>query len=80
VCHLRGWPDTRGEKTEETLKVYPAQKITAELAAIKEHKAEIIRIMRENEEMRRTGVIQSERQAFELAREHFGLNGMGGAE
>ena len=68
-------------KTEETLKVYPVQKITPELAAaIKEHKTEIIRIMRENEEMRRTGVIQSERQAFELAREHFGLNGMGGAE
>jgi hypothetical protein len=73
VCHLRGWPDTRGEKTEETLKVYPAQKITAELAAaIKEHKAEIIRIMRENEEMRRTGVIQCERQVFDLARSYFG--------
>ncbi len=36
--------------------------------------------MRENEEMRRTGVIQSERQVFELAREHFGFNEMGGAE
>ena len=67
-------------KTEETLKVYPVQKITPELAAaIKEHKIEIIRIMRENEEMRRTGVIQSERQVFELAREHFGLNDKGGA-
>jgi hypothetical protein len=67
-------------KTEETLKVYPVQKITPELAAaIKEHKAEIIRIMRENEEMRRTGVIQSERQVFELAREHFGFNEKGGA-
>jgi hypothetical protein len=28
--------------------------------------------MREDEEMRRTGIIQSERQVFELAREHFG--------
>jgi hypothetical protein len=67
-------------KTEDTLKVYPAEDITPELAAaIKEHKADIIRIMREDEEMRRTGIIQSERQVFELAREHFGLNEKGGA-
>ena len=62
--------------TEDTLKVYPAENITQELAAaIKEHKADILRIMREDEEMRRTGIIQSERQVFELAREYFGLNG-----
>jgi len=67
------------KKTENTLKVYPAEKITPELAsAIREHKAEIIRILREDEEFRRTGVIQSERQAFEMAREHFGLNQEGG--
>jgi len=60
-------------KTEDTLKVYPAENITPELAAaIKEHKEEIIRILREDEEMRRTGIIQSERQVFELAREFFG--------
>ena len=59
-------------KTEDTLKVYPAENITAELAAaIKEHKEEIIRIVREDEEMRRTGIIQSERQVFEMAREFF---------
>jgi tubulysin polyketide synthase-like protein len=59
----------RASKTEDTLKVYPAEKLTPELAAaIKDHKAEIIRIMREDEEMRRTGIIQSERQVFELAR------------
>jgi hypothetical protein len=70
----------RASKTEDTLKVYPAERLTPELAAaIKEHKADIIRVMREDEEMRRTGVIQSERQVFELAREHFGLNGKGGA-
>jgi hypothetical protein len=34
---------------------------------------------REDEEMQRTGIIQSERQVFELAREHFGLNEKGGA-
>jgi len=67
-------------KTKETLKVYPAENITPELAAaIKEHKADIVRIVREDEEMRRTGVIQSEHQVFELAREHFGLNEKGGS-
>jgi hypothetical protein len=67
-------------KTEDTLKVYPAENITPELAAaIKEHKADIICILREDEEMRRTGIIQSEHQVFELAREYFGLNEKGGA-
>ncbi len=61
-------------KTEDALKVYPVENITPELAAeIKDHKAEIIKIMREDEEMRRTGIIQSERQAFDMAREYFGL-------
>ena len=67
-------------KTGGTLKVYPAENITPELAAaIKEHKADIIRILREDEEMRRTGLIQSERQVFELARKYFGLEERGGA-
>jgi hypothetical protein len=67
-------------KTEDTLKVYPAEHITPDLAAaIKEHKTDLIRIMREDEVMRRTGVIQSERQVLELAREHFGLSERGGA-
>jgi hypothetical protein len=67
-------------KTEDTLKVYPAQNITPELAAaIKEHEADIIRILCEDEEMRRTGINQSERQVFDLAREHFGLRQEGGA-
>jgi hypothetical protein len=66
-------------KTEDTLKVYPAENISPQLAeAITEHKAEIIRILREDEEMRRTGVIRSERQIFQLAREHFGLDRKGG--
>ena len=61
--------------TEDTLKAYPAARLTAELVtAIKEHKADIIRIVREDELMRRTGVIQSERQVFEMAREYFGLD------
>ena len=70
----------RASKTEDTLKVYPAENITAELAAaIREHKADIIRILRDDEEMRRTGIIQSERQVLEMAREHFGLDKPGGA-
>ena len=67
-------------KTEDTLKVYPAEQLTSDLAtAIKEHKADIIRILREDEEMRRTGIIQSERQVFELAHEYFGPKEKGGA-
>ncbi|MDQ3237933.1 MAG: hypothetical protein M3Q54_10380 [Actinomycetota bacterium] len=65
-------------KTEDTLKVYPAENITPELAAeIKEHKTALIRIMREDEEVNRTGIIQSERQVFDMAREYFGPNGKG---
>jgi hypothetical protein len=62
-------------KSEDTLKVYPAENITPELAAaIRGHKAEIIRVLREDEEMSRTGIIPSERQVLELAREFFGLD------
>ena len=61
-------------KTEDTLKVYPAERLTPDLAAgIKEHKADIIKVLREDEEMRRTGVIQSERQVFEMACDYLGL-------
>jgi hypothetical protein len=66
--------------TADTLKVYPAEKLRPDLAAaIREHKADIICILREDEEMRRTGIIQSERQVFGLARDHFGLDRKGGA-
>jgi hypothetical protein len=66
--------------TEDTLKAYPAENLTPELAsAIKEHKAEIIQILREDEVFRRTGTIQSQRQVFEVARERFGSNKKGGS-
>ena len=65
----------RTSMTEDTLKVYPAERISPQLAAaIKAHKADIIRIVREDELMRRTGVIQSDRQVFEMARDYFGLD------
>ncbi len=65
----------RTSMTEDTLKVYPAERISPQLAAaIKAHKADIIKVMREDEKMRRTGIIQSERQVFEMARDYFGLD------
>jgi hypothetical protein len=66
-------------KTEDTLKVYPAARLTPELTvAIKEHKTNIIRILREDRELRRTGIIQSVRQVFEVARGYFGFDQEGG--
>jgi hypothetical protein len=65
--------------TEDILRAYPAARLTEVLAAaIKEHKADIIQIMREDELMRHTGVIQSERQVIEMSREYFGLNTLEG--
>jgi hypothetical protein len=67
-------------RTEDRLYYSPAGVLPPELIAeLKEHKAEIIRIMHEDEEFRRTGIVQSERQVFEMAREYFGLNEKGGA-
>jgi hypothetical protein len=66
-------------KTEDTLKVYPAARLTPELTvAIKEHKTNIIRILREDRELRRTGIIQSERHVFEVTRGYFGFDQEGG--
>ncbi|MBD0354588.1 MAG: hypothetical protein ICV58_05375 [Rubrobacteraceae bacterium] len=48
------------------------------MAELRVHKQEIIQIMREDEEMRWTGIIQSERQVFDFAREFFGRLGGGG--
>ncbi len=60
-------------RAEDRLNAKPTAALTPELIAeLKEHKDEIAQIMREDEEMRRTGIIQSKRQVFELAREHFG--------
>jgi len=65
---------------EDRLNAKPTMALTPDLIdEIREHKMEIIRIMREDEEMRRTGIIQSERQVFDLAREYFGLDEREGA-
>jgi TubC N-terminal docking domain len=61
-------------RTEDRLHYSPAGGLSPDLVAeLKEHKAEVIQILREDEEMHRTGTVQSERQVFELAHEHFGL-------
>ena len=60
-------------RTEDRLNAKPTSALTPELMdAIKEHKQEIIQILREDDEFKRTGCIQSERQVFGLAREFFG--------
>ena len=71
-------------RTEDRLKAKPTTSLTPELITeIKEHKAEIIEIMREDERRREdrrleeTGVIQSKRQVFEIARALFGDQGQG---
>lgn len=59
---------------KERLYVKPKDALTPELIeGIKRHKVTIVRAMQDHE-YRKTGIIQSERQVFELTREHFGLN------
>jgi len=63
-------------RTEDRLRYAPARALPPELVAeLKERKREIIRILREDEELRRTGKIQSERQIFDLARNYFWKGG-----
>ena len=60
-------------RTEDRLSYSPAGALPSGLVAeLKEHKQEIIQILREDDEYKRTGRIQSERQVFRLAREFSG--------
>ena len=62
-------------RTEDRLHYSPKDALDLELLnELRARKQEVIRVLREDEEMQRTGIIQSERQAFELARERFSLN------
>jgi hypothetical protein len=64
-------------RTEDRLHFTPAGALPPTLVVeLKEYK-EIIKILREDEELKRTGLIQSERQVFELARERFDKGGQG---
>jgi hypothetical protein len=59
--------------TEDWLYYTPAGALPPELVdELKAYKQEVIRILREDEEFERTGLIQSERQVFDLARTYFG--------
>ena len=63
-------------RTEDRLHYAPAGALPPELVAeLKERKREIIRILREDEELRWSGKIQSERQLFDLARDDLGKGG-----
>ena len=67
-------------RTEDRLSYSPAGALPPGLVAeLKEHKQEVIRILREDEAFKRTGRIQSERQVFDLAREFFGNDKREGA-
>jgi hypothetical protein len=64
---------------EDRLNAKPASALTPGLIEeIRLHKQEIIQIMREDEELRETGIIQSERQVFDLAHEYLGTGEKGG--
>ena len=63
-------------RTEDRLHHSPGGALPSDLVAeLKEHKLEVIRILREDEQYRRTGIIQCERQVFDLAQNYFGEEG-----
>ena len=66
----------RCDKTADRLHYTPAGALPQDLVTeLKKHKQEVIQILREDEEYLRTGVIQCERQVFDLARDYFGGDG-----
>ena len=68
-------------RSEDRLHYAPPGALPPDLvAALKRHKPEVIQILREDEEFGRTGILQSERQVFDLAREHFGNEELYGEE
>ena len=63
-------------RTEDRLHYAPAGALPQDLVAeLKKHRQEVIQILRQAEEYRRTGIIQCERQVFDLARDYFGGDG-----
>ncbi len=53
-------------REEDRLHASPRSAVTPELLEeLKDHKAEIIKAMREDEELRRTNILQSERQVYD---------------
>ena len=63
-------------QAEDRLHYTPAGALPPNLVAqLKDHKPEVIQILREDEKYRRTGIIQCERQVFDLARNYFAEDG-----
>ena len=63
-------------RIEDRLDYSPAGALPPELVVeLKARKQEVIRILREDEKYRRTGIVQSRRQVFDLARNYFGEDG-----
>jgi hypothetical protein len=63
-------------RIEDRLHYTPAGALPPELVAeLKARKREVIQLLREDEEYRRTGILQCKRQAFDLARSYFGEDG-----
>jgi hypothetical protein len=63
-------------RTEDRLHFTPAGALPAELVTeLRARKREVIQVLREDEEYRRTGILQCKRQVFELARSHFREDG-----
>jgi TubC N-terminal docking domain len=63
-------------RTEDRLDYTPAGTLPPELVAeLKARKREVIQILREDEEYRRTGTLQCKRQVFDLARSYFAEEG-----
>jgi TubC N-terminal docking domain len=66
----------RCSRTEDRLHYTPAGALPSHLLKeLKVHKLEVIQILREDEEYFRTGIIQGERQVFDLARAYFQEDG-----
>jgi hypothetical protein len=59
-------------KTEDRLHYSPSGALPPALVAeLKKQKPQVIKILREDEEYRRTGTLQCKRQVFDLARTYF---------
>ena len=57
---------------EDRLNAKPTSALTPALIEdIRQHKQELVQILREDEEMCHTGIIQSERQVFDMSHKYF---------
>jgi hypothetical protein len=66
----------RCELSEDRLHYSPPGALPQDLMEeLKARKEQVIRILREDDEFERTGIIQAERQVIDLAREIFGQEG-----